>query len=39
MKVYANFEKQFGLPNNLGNPGFPAIGANLSTPYDGSQWY
>lgn len=35
----ANFEKQFGLPNNLGNPGFPAIGANLFMPYGGSQWY
>lgn len=35
----ANFEKQFGLPNNLGNPGFPAIGANLFMPYGGSQWF
>ncbi len=34
-----NFEKQFGLPNNLGNPGFPAIGAGLFMPYGGSQWY
>ncbi|MFN7925955.1 MAG: TonB-dependent receptor [Bryobacteraceae bacterium] len=34
-----NFEKQFGLPNNLGNPGFPDIGANLFMPYGGSQWY
>jgi hypothetical protein len=34
-----NFEKQFGLPNNLGNPGFPAIGSNLFMPYGGSQWY
>jgi len=34
-----NFEAQFGLPNNLGNPGFPAIGANLFMPYGGSQWY
>ena len=34
-----NFEKQFGLPNNLGNIGFPAIGANLFMPYGGSQWY
>jgi hypothetical protein len=34
-----NFEKQFNLPNNLGNPGFPAIGANLFMPYGGSQWY
>jgi len=34
-----NFEKQFGLPNNLGNPGFPAIGANLFMPYGGSQWF
>src|SRR5215471_2838776 len=33
-----NFEKQFGLPNNLGNPGFPAIGSNLFMPYGGSQW-
>ncbi len=34
-----NFEKQFGLPNNLGNPGFPDIGGNLFMPYGGSQWY
>lgn len=34
-----NFEKQFGLPNNLGNVGFPAIGANLFMPYGGSQWF
>jgi hypothetical protein len=35
----ANFEKQFGLPNSLGNVGFPAIGANLFMPYGGSQWF
>ncbi|NDJ13783.1 MAG: hypothetical protein EBY17_21740 [Acidobacteriia bacterium] len=34
-----NFEKQFGLPNNFGNVGFPDIGANLFMPYGGSQWY
>ena len=34
-----NFEKQFGLPNNLGNPGFPDIGGNLFMPYGGSQWF
>ena len=34
----ANYEQQLGLPNNLGNPGFPAIGANLIMPYGGSQW-
>jgi hypothetical protein len=34
-----NFEKQFGLPNNLGNVGFPDIGGNLFMPYGGSQWY
>ena len=33
-----NFEKQFGLPNNFGQVGFPAIGANLLMPYGGSQW-
>jgi hypothetical protein len=34
-----NFGKQFGLPNNFGNVGFPDIGANLFMPYGGSQWY
>ncbi len=34
-----NFEKQFGLPNSLGNIGFPDIGSNLFMPYGGSQWY
>jgi hypothetical protein len=40
----ANYEQQLGLPNNLGNPGFPAIGAAngsnpaLLMPYGGSQW-
>jgi hypothetical protein len=37
----ANYEQQLGLPNNLGNPGFPAIGAQtppLLMPYGGSQW-
>lgn len=33
-----NFEQQFGLPNNFGQIGFPAIGANLLMPYGGSQW-
>lgn len=34
-----NFEKQLGLPNNLGNVGFPDIGGNLFMPYGGSQWF
>jgi hypothetical protein len=34
-----NFEQQFGLPNNFGQGGFPAIGANLFMPYGGSQWF
>src|SRR5229473_760950 len=34
-----NYEKQLGLPNNFGQGGFPAIGANLLMPYGGSQWY
>lgn len=38
-RAMANFEKQLGLPNNLGNVGFPDIGANLFMPYGGSQWY
>lgn len=33
-----NYEKQFGLPNNFGQIGFPAIGPNLLMPYGGSQW-
>lgn len=33
-----NYEQQFGLPNNFGQTGFPAIGANLLMPYGGSQW-
>ncbi len=33
-----NFEQQFGLPNNFGQIGFPAIGVNLLMPYGGSQW-
>jgi len=33
-----NYEAQFGLPNNFGQIGFPAIGANLFMPYGGSQW-
>jgi hypothetical protein len=33
-----NYEQQFGLPNNFGQVGFPAIGANLLMPYGGSQW-
>lgn len=33
-----NYESQFGLPNNFGQIGFPAIGANLLMPYGGSQW-
>jgi hypothetical protein len=34
-----NYEKILGLPNNFGQVGFPAIGANLVMPYGGSQWY
>jgi len=34
----ANYERQLGLPNNFGQTGFPAIGANLLMPYGGSQW-
>ena len=30
---------QLGLPNNFGQNGFPAVGANLLMPYGGSQWY
>ena len=33
-----NYAKQFGLPDNFGQIGFPAIGANLFMPYGGSQW-
>lgn len=33
-----NYEQILGLPNSLGNIGFPAIGANLIMPYGGSQW-
>ena len=33
------YDASLGLPNNLGNPGFPDIGANLFMPYGGSQWY
>ncbi|MEP7366653.1 MAG: carboxypeptidase-like regulatory domain-containing protein [Acidobacteriota bacterium] len=33
-----NYEAQLGLPNNFGQTGFPAIGANLLMPYGGSQW-
>ena len=36
--VDQNYEKQLGLPNNFGQTGFPAIGANLIMPYGGSQW-
>jgi hypothetical protein len=35
---HANYEAQLGLPNNFGQIGFPAIGANLIMPYGGSQW-
>jgi len=35
---YKNYEEQFGLPNNFGQIGFPAIGPNLFMPYGGSQW-
>jgi hypothetical protein len=35
----ADYEAQLGLPNNFGQNGFPAIGANLLMPYGGSQWY
>ncbi len=34
-----DYEAQLGLPNNFGQGGFPAIGANLTMPYGGSQWY
>ncbi len=34
-----NYEQKLGLPNNFGQIGFPAIGANLIMPYGGSQWY
>lgn len=34
-----NYSAQFGLPDNFGQDGFPAIGANLFMPYGGSQWY
>jgi hypothetical protein len=34
----ANYEQILGLPNNFGQIGFPAIGANLIMPYGGSQW-
>jgi hypothetical protein len=37
-RSYKNYEKQFGLPNNFGQNGFPAIGANLLMPYGGSMW-
>ena len=33
-----NYEAQLGLPNNFGQIGFPAIGANLIMPYGGSMW-
>jgi hypothetical protein len=38
-RAMLNFEKQFGLPNSLGNVGFPEIGSNLFMPYGGSQWF
>ena len=34
----ADYESQFGLPNDFGQAGFPAIGSNLIMPYGGSQW-
>jgi hypothetical protein len=34
----ADYEAQFGLPNDFGQGGFPAIGSNLIMPYGGSQW-
>jgi hypothetical protein len=36
--VNQNYEKILGLPNNFGQSGFPNIGANLITPYGGSQY-
>ena len=36
--VNQNYEKLLGLPNNFGQSGFPNIGANLITPYGGSQY-
>jgi len=35
----ADYEKIFGLPNDFQQAAFPAIGANLTMPYGGSQWY
>jgi hypothetical protein len=35
----ADYEQILGLPNNFGQNAFPAIGANLTMPYGGSQWY
>ena len=32
-------KRSWDLPNNFGQSGFPAIGANLIMPYGGSQWY
>lgn len=34
---FANFEKQLGLPNNFGEPGFPSIGG-IYSPFDGTQF-
>ena len=35
---WRTMKQQFGLPNNFGQTGFPAIGSNLLMPYGGSQW-
>jgi len=32
-----NWEKDLGLPNNFGEPGFPNMGASLLFPYGGNQ--
>lgn len=34
----ANYESKLGLPNNFGESGFPSIGTNLITPYNGTQF-
>lgn len=34
---FANFEKQLGLPNNFGEPGFPSVGG-IYSPMDGTQF-
>jgi len=34
---FADFEKQLGLPNNFGEPGFPSVGG-IYSPMDGTQF-